>query len=70
MLRKDLVDRVGPGSSMAEAMADPGFPRGGGANPPGGAPIYDFAKISQKLHEIERIWTMGASLEAPLDPPL
>ena len=37
MLRKDLVDRVGPGSSMAEAMADPGFPRGGGVNPPGGA---------------------------------
>ena len=22
----------------------------------GGAPTYDFAKISQKLHEIERIW--------------
>ena len=22
-----------------------------------GAPTYDFAKISQKLHEIERIWT-------------
>ena len=38
-------------------MADPGFPRGGGANSPGGAPTYDFAKISQKLHEIERIWT-------------
>ena len=42
------------------AVADPGFPRGGGANSPGGgggAPTYDFAKISQKLHEIERIWT-------------
>ena len=24
-----------------------------------GAPTYDFAKISQKLHEIERIWTGG-----------
>ena len=24
---------------------------------PGGAPTYDFAKFSQKLHEIERIWT-------------
>ena len=23
----------------------------------GGAPTYDFAKFSQKLHEIERIWT-------------
>ena len=30
-------------------VADPGFPRGG-------APTYNFAKISQKLHEIERIW--------------
>ena len=41
-------------------MADPGFPRGGGANSPGGgAPTYNFAKISQKLHEMERIWTPG-----------
>ena len=38
------------------AVADPGFSRGGGANSPGRAPTYDFAKISQKLHEIERIW--------------
>ena len=43
----------------ATAVADPGFPRGGGANSPGGAPTYDFAKFSQKLHEIERIWTPG-----------
>ena len=36
--------------------ADPGFPIGGGANPRGGgAPTYDFAKISQKLHEIEKM---------------
>ena len=43
-----------------------------GANSPRGAPTYDFAKISQKLHEIERIWTPreGASLVPPLDPPL
>ena len=40
-------------------VADPGFLRGGGANSPGGVPTYDFAKISQKLHEIERIWTPG-----------
>ena len=39
------------------AVADPGFPRGGGANSPR-APTYDFAKFSQKLHEIERIWTL------------
>ena len=53
-------------------MADPGFPRGGDANSPGGGPTYDFAKISQKLHEIERIWALGGglSLAPPLDPPL
>ena len=55
-------------------VADPGFPRGGGANSQGGAPTYEFAKFSQKLHEIERIWTPGggggASLAPPLDPPL
>ena len=54
-------------------MADPGFPRGGGANSPGGAPTYDFAKISQKLHEIERIWTPGRGARPKfyyVDPPL
>ena len=44
------------------AVADPGFPRGGGANSPGvGAPTYDFTKFCQKLHEIERIWTPGGA---------
>ena len=40
------------------AVADPGFPRGGDANSSGGGgvPTYDFAKFSQKQHEIERIW--------------
>ena len=40
---------------------------------PRGAPTYDFAKFSQKLHEIERIWAPRggrASLAPPLDPPL
>ena len=32
-----------------------------------GAPIQNFAKISEKLHEIERIWTRGARIpRAPL----
>ena len=37
-----------------------------------GAPTYDFAKFSQKQHEIERIWTpRGTSVPcAPLDPPM
>ena len=43
-----------------KSVADPNFPRGEGANPPGGgAPTYDCAKISQKLHGIERIWIWG-----------
>ena len=35
---------------------------GGGADPPGGSPTYDFAIFSEKLHEIEKIlgW-VGAS---------
>ena len=48
-------------------MADPGFPRGGGA------PTYEFVEFSQKLHEIERIWTRGEGGASPaplLDPPL
>ena len=54
------------------SVADPGFPRGGGANSPGGAPTYDFAKFSQKVHEIERIRTPGGARPShpPLDPPL
>ena len=40
------------------SVADPEFLRGGGANSPG-EPTCDFAKFSQKLHEIERIWTPG-----------
>ena len=49
------------GVTMHSAVVDPGFPRGGGSNPPGGSPTYDFAKFSQKLHEIERIWTGGVA---------
>ena len=45
--------------SSCNTVADPGFPRGGGANSPGGAPTYEIAKFSEKLHEIERIWTPG-----------
>ena len=41
------------------AVADPGFPRVG-------APTHDFAKFSQKLYEVERIWTPPPP---HLDPP-
>ena len=50
-------------------VADSGFPQDGGANPPGFAPTYDFARYSQKLHKTERIWIhMGMSLVPP--PPI
>ena len=43
----------------------------GGANSPGGAPTYDFAKCSRKLHEIERIWVPRVvHPRAPLNLPL
>ena len=53
--------------------ADPGFPVGGGANPLGGAPTYDFAKFCEKLHEIEKILGRRggrAPGAPPLNPPL
>ena len=55
------------------AVADPGFPRGGGANSPGGAPTYDFAKSFQKMHEIERILSPRGGARPKfyyVDPPL
>ena len=55
---------------LSYTVADPGFSRGGGVNPPGGR---EHAKFSRKLHEIERIWTPRggrASLTPPLDPPM
>ena len=44
-------------------MADPGFPREGGANSPGGANIRFCHIFPKKLHEIERI---HAFLVSPL----
>ena len=45
---------------LQKSVADPGFPRGGGApTPQGGGATYDFTKFPQKLHEIERIWMPG-----------
>ena len=53
--------------------ADPGFPEGGGANPPPlrEGPTYDFAKFPKTLHEIEIFWTEvgGGGGGEPLDPP-
>ena len=54
-------------------MADPGFPRGGGANSPGGRQhtiLPKFPKNCMKLKEFGARGMGGASLAPPLDPPL
>ena len=51
------------------AVADPGFPRGEGANPKGGAPTYYLANFSRKLHENEEILGQRGG-RASLAPPL
>ena len=50
------------------SVADPGFPRGGGANPRGGAATYYLVKFSRKLHENEEILGQGGA--RPSRPPL
>ena len=52
-------------------VADPGFPRGGGANSPegGGRQHEIFPKFPKKLKEFEPPGGR-ASLTPPLDPPL
>ena len=57
---------------MSLAVADPGFSRGGGANPKGGAPTYYLTNFCRKLHENEEILGRGGARDArpPLDPPL
>ena len=57
---------------LPNTAADPGFPQGG-RQLPRGAPTYDFAKFSRKLHEFERIWVPGGGAPlapTPLNPPL
>ena len=51
-------------------VVNPGFPRGGGANSPGGANIR-FCKFYQKLHEMKEFGPQGERAPcAPLDLPL
>ena len=50
------------------AVADPGFPRRGGANPRGGAPTYYLTNFSQKLHENEENLTQRGGARVPAPP--
>ena len=68
-----LTMGLGPTGDIHNQWRIQDFPEEGAPTPQGGAPTYDFARISQKLHEIERIWTPRggrASPAPPLDPPL
>ena len=50
------------------AVADPEFPKGGGANPKGGAPTYYLANFSRKLHENEEILGQSGGREGRAPP--
>ena len=56
------------------AGADPGFPIGGGANPPGGGRQHtilpDFLKNCMKFRNIWSVGEGGRVGGTPLDPPL
>ena len=50
------------------SVADPGFPRGGGAISKGGSEELLFSHFPQKLHEIKIIWTPRVA-RVPGNPP-
>ena len=59
------------GSANADLECGPGISGGSRISRGGGQTSIRFCQISQKLHEIESIWTGGALvLRAPLDPPM
>ena len=53
-------------------VAGPGFPQGGGVNPLGDVPTYDFAKFSQKnCTKLKEFGPRGARPKFYyVDPPL
>ena len=65
----NLLQDTGKEIKQSFPVADPGFPRGGGANPKGGrAPTYYLANFSRKLHENEEILGRGGA-RVPRAPP-
>ena len=51
---------------VTEAVADPGFPRGGGANPRGGRQPIIWPIFPKNCMKMKKFWARGG----PLDPPL
>ena len=67
---RSSLQKQSPTVFSSEPVADPGFPRGGGANSQGGAPpTYDFVKFCRKLHENEEILAAGGGGGVPCGPP-
>ena len=62
---KKSSDKILP--TVGIAVADPWFPRGEGANSPGGMPTYNFAKISQNCMNLKDLEPPGG--HASLVPP-
>ena len=54
------------------AVMDPEFPRGGGANSPGGHQHTNLPNFNKNCMKLKEFGPPGgdASLAAPLDPPL
>ena len=59
----------GLGSTLrrGEAGADPGFPVGGGANPPGGHQYMILPNFAKNCMKVRKFWAGGAP---PINPPL
>ena len=70
----DKYDTTPATRRIPKTVADLGFPRGGCANPRGGAPTYYLTNFFRKLHENEEIlvqrWGRASLAPPPLDPPL
>ena len=51
-----------------QSLVDPGFPPRWVRQLSGGEPTHDFAKFSQKLHEVEKVWTQSGEALVPRAP--
>ena len=57
---------------MSLTGADPGFHVGGGANPLGEAPTYDYPNFAKNCMKLRKFWAVGGGARrgCPLNPPL
>ena len=58
---------------VPKPVADPGFPRGGGANPKGGRQPIIWSIFPENCMKMKKFWARGGGARPsrpPLDPPL